>query len=42
MVIPIGDLYHQELTLIRKFKGKKIIEELGGCRFVNLEGKEGW
>ncbi|MCK9265644.1 protein-L-isoaspartate(D-aspartate) O-methyltransferase [bacterium] len=42
MVIPIGDLHYQELTLIKKVKGKRVIEELGGCRFVNLEGKEGW
>jgi protein-L-isoaspartate(D-aspartate) O-methyltransferase len=42
MVIPIGDLHYQELTLIKKVKGKRVVEELGGCRFVNLEGKEGW
>ncbi|MCS7180855.1 MAG: protein-L-isoaspartate(D-aspartate) O-methyltransferase, partial [bacterium] len=42
LIIPIGDRFIQDLILIVK-KGKKIERNnLGGCQFVPLIGKEGW
>jgi protein-L-isoaspartate(D-aspartate) O-methyltransferase len=42
MVIPVGDRYSQELIKVIR-KGKSFEQEnLGGCRFVNLIGVEGW
>ena len=42
MVIPVGDLYSQEL--IKIFKDEHGIHKtnLGGCRFVKLVGEYGW
>lgn len=43
LVIPIGDMYSQELVRVRKSStGKHSQEYLGGVRFVPLIGKEGW
>lgn len=42
MVIPVGDLYLQDLVLVTKLKRGRKIESLGGCQFVKLQGKEGW
>ena len=42
MVIPVGDLYFQELMLVIKTGGVKHVKNLGGCQFVKLYGKEGW
>ncbi|HNS32734.1 MAG TPA: protein-L-isoaspartate(D-aspartate) O-methyltransferase [bacterium] len=42
MVIPVGDLYYQELTLVTRLKGRRKTESLGGCQFVKLHGREGW
>ena len=42
MVIPVGSRYVQELCKITRRKNKNIIENLGGCRFVSLVGKDAW
>lgn len=42
MVIPIGDMYYQTLTLIKKDKGRIDSKNLGGCMFVPLIGRYGW
>jgi len=42
MVIPIGSRYVQELYKITKRKRKNIVQNLGGCRFVSLIGKDAW
>ncbi len=42
LIMPVGDYFSQELILLTK-KGKRLIKEnLGGCQFVPLKGKEGW
>jgi protein-L-isoaspartate(D-aspartate) O-methyltransferase len=42
MIIPVGDRYSQELIKVIR-KGKSFEQKnLGGCRFVNLIGVEGW
>jgi len=42
LVIPVGSRYVQELYKITRHKKKNIIENLGGCRFVSLIGKDAW
>ena len=42
MVIPVGSRYVQELCKITKRKGKNLVRNLGGCRFVALIGKDAW
>ncbi|TET25874.1 MAG: protein-L-isoaspartate(D-aspartate) O-methyltransferase [Dehalococcoidia bacterium] len=42
LVIPIGSRYIQELYKITKRKNKNIVENLGGCRFVSLIGRDAW
>jgi len=42
MVIPVGSLYTQELYKITRQRRKNRIEDLGGCRFVSLIGKDAW
>lgn len=42
IVIPVGSLHLQELCKITKQRGKTRIENLGGCRFVALIGKDAW
>ena len=42
LVIPVGSRYLQELYKIPKRKRKNIVENLGGCRFVSLIGKDAW
>lgn len=42
MVIPVGSRYVQELHKITRRKDKNSIQNLGGCRFVALIGKEAW
>ena len=42
LVIPVGSRYVQELYKITKRKKKNIVENLGGCRFVSLVGKDAW
>ena len=42
MVIPVGSRYVQELCKITRRRRKNTIENLGGCRFVSLVGKDAW
>lgn len=42
MVIPVGSRYVQELSKITKRKDKNLLQNLGGCRFVSLIGKDAW
>ena len=42
MVIPVGSRYIQELCKVIRRKNKNIIQNLGGCRFVSLIGKDAW
>jgi protein-L-isoaspartate(D-aspartate) O-methyltransferase len=42
LVIPVGSRYAQELYKITRGKKKNIMENLGGCRFVSLIGKDAW
>ncbi len=42
MVIPVGSRYVQELYRITRRRRKNIIQNLGGCRFVSLIGKDAW
>ena len=42
MVIPVGSRYIQELCKITRRKKKNMIQNLGGCRFVSLIGKDAW
>jgi protein-L-isoaspartate(D-aspartate) O-methyltransferase len=42
MVIPVGSRYVQELCKITKRQDKDSVQNLGGCRFVALIGKDAW
>ena len=42
MVIPVGSRYVQELYKITKRRRKNIVQNLGGCRFVSLIGRDAW
>ena len=42
MVIPVGSRYVQELQKITKHEDKNTVQNLGGCRFVSLIGKDAW
>ena len=42
MVIPVGSRYLQELCKITKHEKKNKVQNLGGCRFVSLIGKNAW
>ena len=42
MVIPVGSRYVQELCKITRRKDKNLVQNLGGCRFVALIGKDTW
>jgi protein-L-isoaspartate(D-aspartate) O-methyltransferase len=42
MVIPVGSRYVQELYKITRQRRKNVVENLGGCRFVSLIGKDAW
>ena len=42
MVIPVGDLYSQDLIKIYKDEHGIHKTNLGGCRFVKLVGEHGW
>jgi len=42
MVIPVGPPHAQELQLVRKHNGERIVEVLEGCRFVPLVGDEAY
>jgi len=42
LVIPVGERHIQELYKITRRKGQNLVQNLGGCRFVPLIGKEAW
>lgn len=42
MVIPVGSRYAQELCKITRRKEKNLVQNLGGCRFVSLIGRDAW
>lgn len=42
LVIPVGSRYSQQLLKITRQQRENTIEDLGGCRFVSLIGKEAW
>ena len=42
LVIPVGSRYVQELCKLTRMRRKNKIENLGGCRFVSLIGKDAW
>ena len=42
IVMPVGDMFSQDLIRVTKIKGKFRKENFGGCQFVPLKGKEGW
>ncbi len=42
LVIPVGSRYTQELYKITRQRNKNKIQDLGGCCFVSLIGKEAW
>jgi len=42
LVIPVGDMYSQELLQVRKQGGKITQRTINYCRFVPLTGKYGW
>jgi len=42
MVIPVGSRYMQQLYKITRRKDKSEVEDLGGCCFVSLIGRDAW
>ena len=42
LVIPVGDMWSQTLTCVRRTETGLKFEYHGGCRFVRLIGKYGW
>ena len=42
MVIPVGSRYVQELCKITRGRKKNTVQNLGGCRFVSLIGRDAW
>ena len=42
MIIPVGDLWEQELVLYQNTASGLETKSYGGCRFVPLVGKDGW
>lgn len=42
LIIPVGDLYHQDLLLLIKHGGETVTHLLDPCQFVPLVGKGGW
>lgn len=42
MVIPVGDLWHQDLQLLFKHQGQVVTRFLDACQFVPLIGRHGW
>ncbi len=42
LIIPVGSRYVQELYKVTKHKKKNVVQNLGGCRFVSLIGKDAW
>jgi protein-L-isoaspartate(D-aspartate) O-methyltransferase len=42
MVIPVGSRWEQDLLRVTRRKKGNVVENLGGCRFVPLIGKDAW
>jgi len=42
LIIPVGDMFSQELQLLKKTEEGGVKTSLGGCRFVPLLGENGW
>ena len=42
MVIPVGSRYVQELCKVIRRRKQNIVQNLGGCRFVSLIGRDAW
>lgn len=42
LVVPVGDLYHQDLHLYFKHRGEIVTRVLDPCQFVPLIGRGGW
>ncbi len=42
MVIPVGSRYLQELCQVTRHKNRVTVQNLGGCHFVSLIGKDAW
>ena len=42
LIIPLGNLYSQELILYEKKMRRLMTRNFGGCRFVPLRGEHGW
>ncbi len=42
MVVPLGDLEKQKLTLITRSGGQTVRREIAPCKFVPLVGRYGW
>jgi len=42
MVIPVGTRYMQQLFKITRHKDRNKVENLGGCCFVSLIGRDAW
>ncbi|MEE8199741.1 MAG: protein-L-isoaspartate(D-aspartate) O-methyltransferase [Candidatus Acidoferrales bacterium] len=42
LVIPVGEIYSQELLLVEKHEGRLSQKTINYCRFVPLTGKYGW
>ena len=42
LVVPVGSRYTQELYKITRRKKRNKVQNLGGCRFVPLIGKDAW
>lgn len=42
LIVPTGGKFSQDLIKLTKKKGDFIMENLGGCRFVDLIGVHGW
>jgi len=42
MIIPVGSRYTQELCKVTRRQDGNKVDNLGGCRFVSLIGKDAW
>jgi protein-L-isoaspartate(D-aspartate) O-methyltransferase len=42
MILPVGDLEHQQLQLIERHHDRFLVARLEPCRFVRLVGAHGW
>jgi len=42
MIVPVGPAYAQQLQLVQKQNGERVVELLEGCRFVPLIGGHGY